>query len=203
MAVNFVVQADVIDIRGDQPRQSDVFLVDSNIWFWMTYFGAGLGNEPQVKVYPPYVKAARKAKARLLRCGLSMAELAHGIERAEFDVFEKTHPNEKPKEFRHNYTVERANIVTDVQNAWRIVKSMAVSLSLPIDEPTTDAAINHFSKQPLDGYDLFMLQAMTVASVSQVLTDDGDFCTIPGIQVFTANRQVLNAARGQGKLVTR
>lgn len=203
MAVNYSVQADVIDIQSDQPQPSDRFLVDSNVWFWMTYSGAGLGNDWQARVYPPYVKRARKARAGLLRCGLSIAELAHVIERTEFDVFERTHPNEKPKQFRHNYPVERNAIVTHVQNAWRIVKSMAGPLQLVIDEPATDAALARFQAQPLDGHDLFMVQAVIAAGFKQILTDDGDYSTVPDIQVFTANRQVIDAARDQGRLLTR
>jgi len=203
VAVNYVVQAEVIDIQADQPRPSDVFLVDSNIWFWMTYSGAGLGTDRRARVYPNYLRSARRAKAKVYRCGLSLAELAHLIEDIEYQIFQQTHAGESRKEFRGNHPTERAGIVTDIQNAWRIVKSMALSLNFPIDETTTDAAIERFSKQPLDGYDLFMLQAMVVAGVTQVLTDDGDFCTVPGIQVFTANRPVLDAARAQGKLLVR
>lgn len=203
MSVNYQVQAEVIDIRFDVPLSSDAFLVDSNVWFWMTYAGAGLSNVPQAKVYPPYVKLARKEKAKLLRCGLSMAELTHIIERTEYDIFVQTHGGEKPKKFRHNHAVERKSVVTDVQNAWRVVKSMASPLDIAIDDPTTDAALNRVQTQLLDGYDLFIVEAMARANVLQVLTDDGDYCTVPGIQVFTANRNVINAARSQGKLLTR
>jgi hypothetical protein len=37
MTVNLTIQADVIDIRQDPPRQSDIFLVDTNVWLWQTY----------------------------------------------------------------------------------------------------------------------------------------------------------------------
>jgi hypothetical protein len=203
VAVNYQIKAGIVDVQFDRPQSSDVMLVDSNVWFWMTYLGSGLGNEWRARVYPAYVKAARKAKARLLRCGISLAELAHGIERAEFDVFEKTHPQVHAKEFRHNYVAERAAIVTDVQNSWRIVKSMASPVSLAVDERATDAALQAFQAQNLDGHDLFMVEAMETAGVHQVLTDDGDYSTVPNIQVFTANRQVLEAARRQGKLLLR
>jgi hypothetical protein len=203
VAVNYAVQAEVIDIQSDRPQASDAILIDSNVWFWMTYFGSGLGSNWRARVYPGYVRAARKAKAKLLRCGLSMAELAHGIEQAEFDIFAQTHPNEKLKDFRHNYAVERTSVTTSVQAAWRIVKSMAAPLPLGIDERTTNAAIVRLQTQLLDAYDLFMVEAMTGSGVTQVLTDDGDYCTVPGIQVFTANRQVIDAARSSGKLRSR
>jgi hypothetical protein len=66
--------------------------------------------------------------------------------------------------------------------------------------------LTRLSSQHLDGHDLFLLfllEAMTGANVTQLLTDDGDFCTVPGIQVFTANRQAIEAAQSQGKLLGR
>ena len=44
---------------------------------------------------------------------------------------------------------------------------------------------------------------MDKAGVVQVITDDGDYVTVPGIKVFTANHNVIRAARNQGKLITR
>jgi hypothetical protein len=83
------------------------------------------------------------------------------------------------------------------------VKSMADSLPISIDETTTDAALSRFKTEKVDGYDLFMLEGMKKNSVVQIITDDGDFATVPGIQVFTANRNVISAARNQGKLLSR
>jgi len=203
VAVNYVIQAEVIDIQSDRPRPADALLVDSNVWFWMTYSGAGLGNDWRARVYPNYVRSVRRAKARLYRCGLSVAELSHLIEGAEYDIFRQTHVGENRKEFRGNYPTERAAIITDIQNAWRIIQSMAMPLGIVIDEATTASALGRLPTQLLDGYDLFMAEAAVAAGVTQVLTDDGDYCTVPGIQLFTANRPVLEAARTQGKLITR
>ena len=101
MAINYAVQAEVIDIRADRPKPTDIFLVDTNVWLWM-----------------------------------------------------------KP-------------------------------IEVTIGSATTDAVLTRLSSQHLDGHDLFLLEAMTGANVTQRLTDDGDFCTVPGIQVFTANRQAI------------
>lgn len=45
------------------------------------------------------------------------------------------------------------------------------------------------------------LQTGPAAGNPHILTDDGDFCTLSGITLFTANRNVCEAARAQGKLV--
>lgn len=42
MAVNYIVQADVIDITVDSPQKGDIFLVDTNVWYWLTYPPASL-----------------------------------------------------------------------------------------------------------------------------------------------------------------
>ncbi len=87
MPVQYAIKADVIDLRNDTPQQDDLFLVDSNAWYWTTYT------------------------------------------RADF--------------------------------------------------------------------------ADTRAKVVKVITDDGDYVSVPGIQVFTAHPRVITAAQSQGKLVSR
>jgi hypothetical protein len=44
---------------------------------------------------------------------------------------------------------------------------------------------------------------MDKASVTQIITDDGDYVTVPGIKVFTANTSAIAAAGSQGKLLVR
>jgi len=49
---------------------------------------------------------------------------------------------------------------------------------------------------------MLTLEAMNSEGVVQMITDDSDFSTVPGIQVFTANRNVMIAiAQNQGKLL--
>jgi hypothetical protein len=55
----------------------------------------------------------------------------------------------------------------------------------------------------LDGYDLLILEAMDKAGVKQIITDDVDYLTVPGIKVFAANSGAISAARSQGKLLVR
>jgi hypothetical protein len=107
------------------------------------------------------------------------------------------------KEYRHNHTTERSNVVAEIQTAWGQVKTMAMPIEALVDEPTTDAALIRIQTQLLDGYDLFILEAISRMGIVQVITDDGDFATVPGIQIFTSNWNVIQAAQTQGKLLTR
>lgn len=204
----FIVQAQVVDIRIDNPKATDAFLVDTNVWFWTAYTRATLGPNPpaghQLAAYPPYLAKTLAAKAVRLRCGLCLAELAHLVEKTEREIYEiANRVRLQTKEYRHNFSAERANVVAEIQAAWGQVKSTSDLLPVTIDDPTSDAALARFQTQPLDGYDLFILEGMSSAKVAQVLTDDGDYCTVPGIEVFTANRNVISAATAQGKLWTR
>lgn len=201
MAVNYTVQAEVVDIRSDTPKKDDIFLVDTNVWYWYTYTNASISSRPyQIREYPSYLAKAISANSLLLYCGLSFAELAHQIEKTQREIFSSTI---KPKEYRHNFPAERAKVVAEVQAAWNQVTSIAACAEILINETTTNTALIRFQTQLLDGYDLLILEAMDKAGVKQIITDDGDYVTVPGIKVFTANGGAISAARIQGKLLVR
>jgi predicted nucleic acid-binding protein len=213
MAVNYIIQAQVIDITVDSPKPEDVFLVDTNVWYWMTYSRASQSVRPPAQYqstnYPSYTNAVLAVGAKIFQSGLTLAELTHLIERAEFEIFAVANPGIFPdpkkfnKDFRHSHNTEHSQVVAEVQAAWSQITALADPLALTIDAHTTKAALNRFQAEKVDGYDLFMLEAMKNHGVLQVITDDGDFATVAGIQVFTANRNVISAARSQGKLLTR
>ena len=209
MAVNYNVLANVIDIRQDTPKLDDIFLVDTNVWYWLTYTRASQADYPprsyQINDYPTYISKALSVKSQLHRCGLSLAELAHCIEKTELEIYSKTtgFDKKKKKEFRHNHNLQRTNVVTEIQAAWGQVKTMAKTVEIQIDETIIDAALSRLSTQPLDGYDVFIIEAISDTGVVKVITDDGDYVTVPGLQVFTANQNVITAAQNQGMLIAR
>lgn len=208
MAVIYRIQAEVVDIRKDKPEPADSFLVDSNVWYWVAYPRCSQSGQPprpyQITDYPAYVKQVLGAGARLLRCGLSLAELSHLIEKTERHIYSKSSPGVlRPKEYRHNLSRERATVVAEVEAAWAAVRSLAEPMNTVVDHVATESALSRFKSERVDGYDLFILEAMAREGVAQVITDDGDFATVPGIRVFTSNANVVKAAKAQGKLVLR
>jgi predicted nucleic acid-binding protein len=204
MAINYVIQAEMVDINADSPTTTDAFFVDTNVWYWMTYPNAATSALPgQLSDYPAFVNRALAAGARFCYSGLSLAELFHLIEKTEREIYKKTIGDIKTKEYRHNLPSERSRVASEAQAAWGQVKSLSSPLALTVDEKATDAALDRFRTEKLDGYDLFILETMKNHGMVQIITDDGDFATVAGIRVFTANRNVLLAARTQGKLLTR
>lgn len=90
-------------------------------------------------------------------------------------------------------------------SAWNQVTMLASSADLMVDERLAETAANHFLSVALDGYDLFLLEAIRQTGIRpvQVLTDDMDYATVPNIQVFTANGLVIQRATEQGRLISR
>jgi predicted nucleic acid-binding protein len=207
MSVNYDIQSEVIDIRNDSPRSNDKFFVDTNVWFWTTYQRATQSPSPpspyQTSDYPQYLDKALGINAQILRFGLSFAELANLIESTEYEIIYKPPLCLNRKEFRHNNRSYRGSVINEVESAWSQVIGMSSAIDLTIDDPKTDSALKFFKKHPIGGYDLFILEAMKENKLVQIITDDGDFACVPDIQVFTANRNVIQSAKSQGKLVKR
>jgi hypothetical protein len=203
MAINFSIQANVVDITVDVPKALDVFLVDTNVWYWMTYSNASSFVPSQLSDYPGYINKALGQNSKIHHSGLSLAELSHLIEKTEREIYERTVGNIKTKEYRHNISTERSRVTSEIKSVWGQVTSLADPLTVSIDALTASAALTRIQSEKVDGYDLFILESMKNHGVVQVITDDGDFSTVPGIHVFTANRNVISAARLQGKLIVR
>jgi hypothetical protein len=213
MTLNLNIQAQVIDIRNDTPKQSDIFLVDTNVWFWQTYVNATFkAKYYQTTNYPRYLAQALVNDSTLSYSALTLAELASIIERTEREIFNDkngfTVQNgllKTAKEYRHNYPLERRKVVAEVQAAWDQVEVIAISADLLINDDIARAALARFQTQAVDGYDLLILEAISRAGTGQVqvITDDMDYATVPHIQVFTSNGRVIQEATIQGKLLRR
>lgn len=203
MAVNYSIQAEVVDIRSDTPKSQDVFLVDTNVWYWMTYPNATSDISSRLSDYPGYLNKALEANSRIHHSGLSLEELSHQIEKTEREIYSQYVREIKPKEYRHNLSVERSRVVSEIKAAWKQVANLADPLTVTIDNQMVTSAMSRLTNEKVDGYDLFILESMKEHGVLKVITDDGDFSTVLGIQVFTANRNVLDAAQSQGKLLAR
>jgi PIN domain nuclease of toxin-antitoxin system len=205
--ISYKIEAKIVNIMLDAPKATDMFLVDTNVWYWMTYSRASQSDRPptqkQTTEYPNYTKAALSAKAKIFLSCLSFAELARLIEKAELDIYEATSGEIYPKEYRHNNPSERAKVIAEVKSVWGQVSSLAELITVCIDPSMITSILSRIHKELADVYDLFICESMTKNGVLQVITDDGDYATISDIQVFTANQNVINAARAQGKLLKR
>ena len=164
MTVNYKIKATIVDIRSDNPNIDDIFIVDTNVWYWVTYGGSKLVfPKPlsyQTKYYPTYIKKAIRAKAKIFICRISFFELINLIENNEWKIYcsKEGLDNKlfKLKEYRHN-TYERNVVGKEIQSAINSIKTMATPIDSMVDEPFTTHALDRVSTQLLDAGDLFML----------------------------------------------
>ncbi len=206
MAVNITVRAEIVDIARHRPAAGEAFLVDTNVWWWTAYaFAPELPEEKkpkpyQLSAYPNFLKRAKVAGALLHWSPLTWPELAHHIERTEFEMakYYGSPDANNPKAYRHNDATERARVVQAIADSWAEIEALGSPLADVVLSPSAIAEAGALQKEAaLDGYDLFLALALKNAKITGILTDDGDFATVPGIRMFTANSAVLRAARQQ------
>jgi len=201
------VRAKVVDIRTDTPISADRFLVDTNAWYWLFYSRASQASKApqpyQLSDYPDYIKKTINL-SDLHCCALIFTELAHLIEKAEREIYvNNSNRDIGAKEFRHNYLNQRGKIVDIINDIWESVINMSTLVDIKLDTPFIRSALSLFPSVCLDGYDLFMAEMMLKAGITQVITDDGDYATVPGLTVFTSNPKTIEVAKLKNKLITR
>lgn len=205
------IASQVVDIRHDQPRSSDQFFVDTNVWYWVAYTQASQGTgsfKPQynqISNYANYLDEALKVNATLYKTALSFAELTHSIEKTQRDIFitQQGLASLSPKDYRYRYPLEHKNVVGEVEIAWGLMTMMSKTLALTVDDALVEASLLRLKTQSLDGYDLFMVELLIEHGISAVISDDRDFALVPNITLFTAQDKIIQAAKSQGKLLVR
>jgi len=200
-------KAKTFDIRRYDPKPEDIFIVDTNAWYWITYTRATLPCLPapltkQCEQYARFLKKALDAGTTVARCDLTLAELAHLIEAAEKKIYEfhsLGNANITLKRYRA-LPEERARVIAEVESAWSQVLMMSEHCVLTLSKDVTKAALAGFKEHLIGGYDLFLLQAMKQGKYPGILTDDGDFFGIPDVSIFTCNESALRKAHTAGQL---
>ena len=205
--INISVQASVFNISSVSPSPEDEYLVDTNVWYWMTYSKASIlspvrqANDRSFK-YPGFLKKALQVGATLHRCDLSFPELCHAIEKCEKEIYEEYIVKGKLgiKEYRHSDEEERGRTVTEIESAWSQVCSMSTCRVVTVGESATVAALKDIKNYPMDGYDALILEAMRSNDLTKIITDDCDFGEVAGIEVYTGNSNLIENARNRGRL---
>lgn len=201
--ISYTIQSNVIDIRKDVDIEGKSFYVDTNVWFWITsLWGYDCAAFYQNKYYPDFVNKAIEI-SKLYTSIINVLELSHVIEKTGYDIYKKETGSELTfKEYRHNLPEKRKETTDIIVSSWECLSGMARVLRTEVDEKyDIDQAIEILTRSQIDSYDSLIFQTMEKNDIKNVVSDDGDFATIPDVTVFTANRNVVKAAEEQGKLI--
>lgn len=202
------IQASVIDIRRDIPKSTDVFFLDTNVWYYYTTSYYSQLDPPWLKFYPSYISKVLHSKSKILRSELTLIELSSVIERTQYKIFIKKNgfsPDEiHIKDFRYKYPEERNNFIDELSMTWDTVKDVSESFDFSLDKSVSEFIFKGFYNSYLDGYDLLFVDLIQKKMRNPyILTNDKDFATFPDITVFTANNRIINAANEKDLLITR
>lgn len=175
-------------------------MVDSNIWIYYTYPPACSMHSYHLNDYPEYLKKLASNGSELFYCPASISEIFHRIENTERKLFNL---NIKPKEYRHNYPSEWKKVQEIRRTCLEMINSTATMLDMNITKSKFENVLDIVDNSVLDGYDAFILYCMQEYGIDKILTDDGDFTSVPNIEVFTSNKNVVSSAKKQQQLLCR
>lgn len=198
----------VIDIRKDQPSEDDLFLIDTNVFLWLTYSRLSLlehkYKQYQLDSYPLYLEKALECGSHLRYSRLSFGEISHVIERCEHEIYCIDNASDiYLKKFRATLPNERSNVVREIKNSFEFIKDISNGINENLDESIIESLEKDLDDSHLDGTDSFLINFAKRNGINKVISDDGDFSTIEDIYLYTSNLRVINEAKRQGKLLVR
>lgn len=200
------VNAHVVDLRRHQPQPTLKYVLDTNVWLDLTYARHSLTSSERVRkraeVHSEFVKAALDTKTQLLWSAISFAEMAHVIEKSEFEIAKHDGTEiDSLKKFRGQKN-SRLKTLQHIKASLLQVESLGAGIPLAITMSDLPNIYADFANSHVDGYDSLLISSALAAGYSHIVTDDADFISWPGLTVYTCNEFALHVAQNSGKLVS-
>ncbi|PCC98989.1 PIN domain-containing protein [Halopseudomonas pelagia] len=179
------------DIKNVSPGKGELFFVDTNVWYWMTYFASKSfvpkgPKQYQIENYPNFIEQAVNNKAVLYYSPLMLIELTSLIERAEFEIFKafKNDQNFSFKRFRNDQH-QRKVVIDELHLAWEQVRQLAIELPAKIGDDLECKVLDYLRNFNIDGYDSLYYYFMKQNNIVNIITDDKDFRGLDGIELYS------------------
>ncbi|MDP2227246.1 MAG: PIN domain-containing protein [Moraxellaceae bacterium] len=169
------------------------YFIDTNVWFW--FAGGGVdgqsGRSYQIHSYPAFIGRILDAGAPIYHSSLTLVELAHVIERKEY---ERQFPAKEIgiKEFRKDDRTRKL-ILGTVKAAWASICQVSRCLDEQLGDAFSADVLALLEEAELDSYDAVYCALMSKHGILNIVTDDADLMNVSGITLLTANRKVLAA----------
>ena len=176
-------------------NNSRIFFLDTNVLYWYTYprFSDHSQLKPAWKIYYDFIDALTSAGNPLHTSVYNLTELLNVVEKNEYEIYMQLHP-EIPltkKDFRR--------MITEREKVSQIIKTTlnnALSICSVIDFNFTSNTLRNFSNQFIDHrcdvFDYAILNNCIMSKDINIISDDSDFSSMPGITLYTANENILN-----------
>lgn len=196
MILKGIRMVQINNLNNYSPKKGERYFVDTNVWYWITYVASkemkvvDVPQSYQMTDYPGFIEKALTNGAQLYHCALTLAELAATIENAELKLYQLTKQHVTKKVYRA-IPAERKGVVNEIDVAWNAISSLSTCVDITLTEQSAEASINILAKSKLDSYDSFYAQLMETQKITNIITDDGDFSSLDGSAVYTANKRLV------------
>lgn len=174
-----------------------VFCLDTNVLYWYTYPRYGTvksGVINQAQVYYDFVDKLVSDGNPLYTSVYNISELLNVIEKNEYDIYTTMHP-EIPltkKDYRRILT-ERESLKRIMKTTLANVKAICKVIDFEFSSKTMDLFVANLSDHRCDVFDYLILNHYVEINELNILSDDNDFATFEGINLYTANTKILEA----------
>lgn len=176
----------VIDIKSYNPKSSDLFFLDNNIWMFL-FCPIGNHSKTQQKVYSSFFQSIISAKATIFVNSLILSEFANSFLRIDFEQWKK-----KQQLYGANYkkdyipTQQYKDTVSAITAAINNILSLSEKKPDDFHMINIDSICNNF--QTVDFNDCYLVEFCRNNSL-KLVTDDKDFQKIssPNISILTSN----------------
>ena len=189
----------VKDITTDTPvNNKKKYFLDTNVLFWCCYPRIGLVSPKDASRYTPYINYVSKIKKNLnpiYTSSLNISEMINLIERKEFELFQSL-----PGSMGYNkkdYRAEEAKrlfIQSNTQTALINATDLCQIIDCPVNYDKIDEFVKDLTSHRCDVFDYLFLNVCKEQEITDIVTDDGDFLTVPGITLYTSNQTSLNCS---------
>lgn len=170
-----------------------VFALDTNVLYWTHYSKA---SDPKLKAHPYQVTKYPNFVEKLLENGntlvttiFNITELMHVVENSEFKIYNAVNTTYvKKKDFR-NLESERLKYKSEIETMLLQVNSSYEGQIRVIDlkEEDINDFVANIDNNSCDVFDYVVIEHLKAMGISNFITDDRDFKTIDGINVYFAH----------------
>lgn len=183
---------DIANIDIATINKAEIFALDTNILYWTHYSKASdpnLGALPyQVLKYPNFVQELLDNGNTLVTTVLNISELIHVVENSEYKIYKAFNKRFiKKKDFRNlsseriKYKNELIIIMSELKEAY----GNQIKI-IDIKEKYINNYISKIESNICDIFDYLVIEKLKKEGINNFITDDKDFRTVDGINLFTA-----------------
>lgn len=186
-----------MDIQDFSPiNSSKIYFLDTNVLYWYTNPRISSINDLDKRAQPYYafIDMLTAAGNPLKTSIYNLTELLNVIEKNEYDIYIKLHPEDKKIVKRKDYRrmpTERRKLQNIMKTTLNNVQNTCDIIDFSFELTKVTDFVDTLRKHRCDIFDYSILDNCIKDQTINIISDDSDFFTYDNINLFTANTSPL------------